>query len=126
MEKFLPHRATIEQFGAGGFRFGGMSHQGSLLILPSGMRAWRPREISDLHADDFLPVLDESTGIDFLLIGTGSAMLRLKRPVSACLASNSIRYDAMSTGAAIHTYNIVLAEGRRVAAALIAVEKAHG
>lgn len=126
MEKFLPHRAAIEHFGAGGFRFGGMSHQGSLLILPSGIRAWRPSAISDLTTDDFALLLEEASEIDFLLIGTGSTMRRLPKPVLARLAGMSIRHDAMSTSAAIHTYNVVLAEGRRVAAALIAVEKAHG
>jgi uncharacterized protein len=126
LEKFLPHRATIEQFGSGGFRFAGMSHQGSLLILPSGMRAWSPLASDDVEERDFAPVLAELADIDFLLIGTGPSMARLPQGVNTRLASLGIRFDVMSTSAAIHTYNVVLAEDRRVAAALIAVDRAHG
>ncbi len=124
--KFLPQRAPIESFGNGGFRFAGMSHQGSLLVLPSGMRAWPPVAIETLKAPDFEAVLKERQEIDFLLLGTGALMKRPPAAALASLAKQAVRTDFMSTSAAIHTYNIVLAEGRRVAAALIAVEAAHG
>ena len=75
--KFLPQQAPIEQFGSGGFRFAGMSHQGSLLVLPSGMRAWRPMSWDDVSQADLADVLRESNNIDFLVIGTGSSMQRL-------------------------------------------------
>jgi len=126
VEKYLPYRAPIEQFGAGGFRFAGMSHVGSLLILPSGMRVWRPTCITDVNAGDLESVIAEISDVDFLLLGTGATMSRLPSAVSAHLTGHRIAHDAMSTSAAIHTYNVVLAEGRRVAAALIAVDKAHG
>ncbi len=124
MEKFLPRQATIEHFGAGGFRFGGMSHQGSLLILPSGMRAWQPTATIDLTPQDFSGLLTERASFDFLLIGTGPTMSRLPPAVSTFLKSELPRFDIMSTSAAIHTYNIVLAEKRRIAAALILVSNA--
>ena len=67
--KFLPQRAPIEQFGAGGFRFAGMSHQGGLLVLPSGMRAWPVRSLAEITADHFAPMIAEKDAIDFVLQG---------------------------------------------------------
>ncbi|MCA0432451.1 MAG: MTH938/NDUFAF3 family protein [Proteobacteria bacterium] len=124
--KFLPQRALIESFGNGGFRFAGMSHVGSLMVLPSGMRAWQPLDIEALRPDDFEPLIDERDGIDFLLLGTGARMARPPKPVLDHLATQGVRLDYMSTSSAIHTYNIVLGEGRRVGAALLAVAAAHG
>jgi uncharacterized protein len=89
------------------------------------MRAWRPLTVGDIAVSDFAAVEDEKAAIDFLLIGTGSSMARLPPAVQTHLTKMGLRYDAMSTSAAIHTYNVVLDEGRRVAAALLAVEKAH-
>jgi uncharacterized protein len=123
--KFLPQRAAIDAFGNGGFRFAGMSHQGSLLILPSGMRAWPPREIASASVDDMLEVLAEKAAIDFFLIGTGEVMQRPPIPVMDVLAAENIQTDFMSTAAAINIYNVILAEGRRVAAALVAVANAY-
>jgi uncharacterized protein len=122
-DRFLPQRVTIEGFGAGGFRFRGYSHLGSLLILPSGMRAWAPRAIDEVGAIDLAKIIDERTSIDFLLIGTGPEMRRLVQPASDVL--KGINFDCMTTSAAVSNYNVMLAEDRRVAACLIAVDKAH-
>lgn len=120
--KYLPGRHPIEKFGGGGFRFGGMSHRGSLLVLPSGMRAISACRIEDLTALQLGELVAEKDQVDFLLVGTGAAMKRLPRPLSAWLGGNSFRPDAMATPAAVSTYNVLLAEGRRVAAVLIAVD----
>jgi uncharacterized protein len=122
-DRFLPQRATIEGFGSGGFRFGGYSHLGSLLITPSGMRAWAPRMISDVTTADFEMLVRERTLIDFVLIGSGQEVARLPASVQASLTG--INFDCMTTSAAVSTYNVMLAEDRRVAACLIAVDKAH-
>lgn len=124
--KFLPQRATVEQFGSGGFRFAGMSHQGSLLVLPSGMRVWRPARWADVKTEDFAGVLAELSNLDFLVIGTGETMQRPDPTLATFFNAQAIPADFMSTSSAIHTYNVMLAEDRRVAAAFIAVDKAHG
>jgi uncharacterized protein len=121
VEKSFPSRAAIEAFGNGGFRFAGMSHQGSLLILPSGMRAWSPMNTATMTTGDFRCVLAEKDAIDFLLVGTGATMQRLPKDVSVHLTAREIRFDCMTTNAAISTYNVMLGENRRVAAALVAV-----
>lgn len=124
-EKFLPQRAPIEQFGNGGFRFAGMSHQGGLLVLPSGMRAWPVATLAELTAEHFAPLVSERQAIDFVIIGTGPAMARLPAAVMALLRANAIPHDVMATSPAVHIYNVVVEEGRRVAAAFLPVEHAN-
>lgn len=119
--KFLPQRAPIDSFGDGGFRFAGMSHRGAVLVLPSGMRAWRPQSLAEVEAGDFAAAVAEKDATDFLLMGTGPRMERLPSHLLRAL-EGQLRFDAMSTSAAIHTYNVVLAEGRRYAAALLPVD----
>jgi uncharacterized protein len=117
--KFLPQVFSIASFGDGGFRFGTHSHLGSLLILPSGMRAWEIGE--SLNLKDFISLIAEKTAIDFVLLGTGVEMIRPPREVLKFFAGENLSVDFMSTGSAVHAFNVMLAEGRRVAAALVAV-----
>ena len=118
---FVPGRYPIDAYGAGGFRFAEMSHRGSILALPSGIKAWAPTSGRGLTAEDFAPALDESGAIELLLVGTGSDVVPLSEQVRWRLRDAGIRHDVMQTGAAARTYNILLAENRKVAAALIAV-----
>ncbi len=119
--KHLPGRHPIEKFGDGGFRFGGMSHRGSLMVLPSGMSALQASSLETLDPKSLQGLATEKDDIDFLLIGTGEHMQRLPQHLQAWLSSQNLRADIASTGAAVSTYNILLAEDRRVAAVLIAV-----
>jgi uncharacterized protein len=119
--RFLPRRAEIEAYGDGGFRFAEMSHRGSLLCLPSGMRAWPVASADDFSEESFAPVLEEGDAIELLLVGTGRDIAYLPEPVSRRLRDRQIGVDIMPTGAAARTWNVLLAEDRRVAAALIAV-----
>jgi uncharacterized protein len=119
--RFLPRRAEIDAYGDGGFRFAEMSHRGSLLCLPSGMRAWLVASAEDFSVESFAPVLEESDAIELLLVGTGRDIAYLPEPVRQRLRERQIGVDVMPTGAAARTWNVLLAEDRRVAAALIAV-----
>jgi uncharacterized protein len=120
--KHLPGRHPIEKFGNGGFSFGGMSHRGSLLILPSGMRALSASGIEDVTTSQLPELAIEKDQIDFLLIGTGVVMKLLPKTLADWFSTRAIHHDTMSTSAAVSTYNVLLAEERRVAAILIAVE----
>jgi uncharacterized protein len=120
-EGFVPGRHLLDAYGSGGFRFADMSHRGSILALPSGIKAWAPASAAELAPEDFEPVLAESQTIELLLVGTGADPAFLNEALRAPLREAGIRVDAMQTGAAARTYNILLAENRRVAAALIAV-----
>lgn len=119
---FLPGRHVIEGYGAGGFRFAGMSHRGSILALPSGIRAWDAVVAADISIASLQPILDEPPGsIEHLLVGTGPMLMPLPRALREMLAEAGITAEPMATGAAARTYSILLAEDRRVAAALLAV-----
>ncbi|MGC1575885.1 MAG: MTH938/NDUFAF3 family protein [Beijerinckiaceae bacterium] len=119
--RFLPGRHQLEAYGNGGFRFGGMSHRGSILALPSGVQAWPVRSVSEIGEAALAPIIAEAEAIEILLLGTGDQPAFIEESVRAPLAAAGIRLDAMQTGAAARTYNVLIAEDRRVAAALIAV-----
>jgi uncharacterized protein len=116
-----PHPAPIEAYGNGGFRFAGMSHRGSILCLPSGIFDWSATDVSRLTPEDFNAVFSQREALSFLLLGCGRRTAFPPSDVGAAFASAGLGLEPMDTGAACRTYNVLLAEGRRVAAALIAV-----
>ncbi|HZH10104.1 MAG TPA: MTH938/NDUFAF3 family protein [Microvirga sp.] len=118
---FVPGRHQIDAYGNGGFRFADMSHRGSILALPSGIRAWPIGSIGELTDDVLEPVFAEGEEIELLLIGTGIDVAAVPQSLRARFREAGIGLDVMQTGAAARTYNILLAENRKVAAALIAV-----
>lgn len=120
-EAHFPGRAPIDAYGNGGFRFADMSHRGSLLCLPSGVHGWDMVEGDPLTVEAFRKVLDDADGIEVLLVGTGHELKLIPAELKAALRERGISSDPMSTGAAVRTYNIMLAESRAVACALIAV-----
>lgn len=117
----LPQTAPIDAYGNGGFRFAEMSHRGSLLCLPDGIWAWPPVRPEEIDEASLAQVFAQAGQIDSLLIGSGEAMLPLPGRLRTRLREAGIGCDVMQTGPAIRTYNIMLGERRRVAAALIAV-----
>lgn len=118
----FPGRAPIDAYGNGGFRFAEMSHRGSILCLPSGIHGWKPETPPVISKRDIALILEQATEIEILLVGTGVDLRRIPEDVRALLRSHQISADPMSTGAAVRTYNVLLAEDRAVAAALIAVD----
>jgi uncharacterized protein len=117
-----PERAPIDAYGNGGFRFAGMSHRGSLLILPSGIYAWDVGAIGDVTPKSCAAILQQVKAPGFVLLGTGTAQVFPSADLRKLFADAHIGLEAMSTGAAARTFNVLLAEGRDVSAALIAVE----
>jgi uncharacterized protein len=116
-----PGRAPIEAYGNGGFRFAGMSHRGSLLCLPDGIDAWAVIDGEILTLATMRPVLAGLQLPMFLLLGTGASQVFPPADVRRAFLDAKIGLDVMDTGAAARTYNILLAEQRPVAAALVAV-----
>ena len=117
----LPRSAPIEAYGNGGFAFAEMSHRGSLLCLPDAIWAWpvtRPDQINEVTLQR---VIANAANIDTLIVGTGNEVWIPPSWLRERLRKVSIVIDAMQTGPAIRTYNIMIGERRRVAAALIAV-----
>lgn len=118
----FPGRAPIDAYGNGGFRFADMSHRGSILCLPSGIHGWEPADAGALGRDDFDKVIAEAGDLEILLVGTGRELRPLPAAVREALRGVGIRPEPMSTGAAVRTYNVLLAEDRAIAAALVAVD----
>ncbi|MFP1632483.1 Mth938-like domain-containing protein [Zhengella sp. ZM62] len=117
----FPGRAAIDAYGNGGFRFAGMSHRGSLMCLPSGIYGWKPSDAENPTAADLQRIFDEAGEIEILLAGMGPDLKRLRPDLARSLREAGIIADAMSTGAAVRTYNVLVAEDRAVAAFFIAV-----
>jgi uncharacterized protein len=117
----LPRPAPIDAYGNGGFRFAGMSHRGSLLCLPDGIWAWPINDVTELDEAALAAVFDRAESIDVFLIGAGRDPWVLSDKLRQRFRELSVSVDAMTTGAAVRTYNILLAENRRVGAGLIAV-----
>ncbi|MDB5513060.1 MAG: hypothetical protein JWR08_2543 [Enterovirga sp.] len=118
---YAPGRHGLDAYGRGGFRFAGMSHRGSILALPSGIAAWPVASPAELTLASLAPALAENPRLDFLLIGTGEGLVVLPEAIRRPFRDAGISLDAMQTGAAARTYNVLVAENRRVGAALIAV-----
>jgi uncharacterized protein len=118
----FPSQALIDAYGNGGFRFADMSHRGSLLCLPSGIWAWAVGSTAEIVTASLQRVFAEAGEIDFLVLGTGSTPWLMPEPLRARLRDFRIGLEPLLTATAVRTYNIMLAEHRRVAAALIAVD----
>ena len=117
----LPRQALIDTHGNGGFRFAGMSHRGSLLCLPDGIWAWPVARASELTEDALALVFARAGDMDFFILGTGTEHWTAPPPLRTRFRDAHISLDVMTTGPAVRTYNVMLMEGRRVGAGLIAV-----
>jgi len=117
----LPRQALIDAHGGGGFRFAGLSHRGSLLCLPDGIWAWPVNDPAALSEEAFAGVFAQAGELDFFVFGTGAAPWIMPESLRVRFRAVQISLDAMTTGAAVRTYNVMLMENRRVGAGLIAV-----
>ena len=120
-EPHLPRSAPIDAYGRGGFAFAGMSHRGSLLCLPEGIWAWDVTRPEQIDKYSLQRVFAAANHIDTLIVGTGTEIWLAPQDLRAALRALRVTLDAMQTGPAIRTYNIMMGERRRVAAALVAV-----
>ncbi|MEC9244286.1 MAG: Mth938-like domain-containing protein [Nitratireductor rhodophyticola] len=118
----FPGRAPIDAYGNGGFRFADMSHRGSILCLPSGIHGWDVRSFGDVGEADLARLLEEAAEFDILLVGTGDTLIPMPPQMRRSFRQAGVAVETMATGAAVRTYNVLLAEDRTVAAALIAVD----
>ncbi len=116
-----PYQAPVDAYGNGGFRFADMSHRGSIVSLPSGIHGWDLASAEQLTGAAMQAVLAELEPPMFLLLGTGAEQVFPSLDVRRSFIDARIGLEPMDTGAACRTYNVLLAENRPVAAALIAV-----
>jgi uncharacterized protein len=123
-EGFVPGRHPIDAYGAGGFRFAGMGHVGSIMATPRGIAAIDAATLGDISDATLAPLFDEMAAapgsIEFIVVGTGERMALLPTLLSRRLRTAGLRVEAMATGSAARVYNVMLGEKRRVAALLLA------
>ena len=121
---YVPGRHAIEAYGAGGFRFAGLSHVGSILATPKGVGAvaiGAPAEIDAAALEPLFAELEAEPGsIEFVVIGTGARTTPPAPEIAARLRAAGLRFEAMATGPAARVYNVMIDENRRVAALLLA------
>jgi uncharacterized protein len=117
----LPRSAPIEAYGKGGFVFDSMSHRGSLLCLPDAIWAWPVTKPAEIDKISLARIFAAANGIDTLIIGTGTDVWLPPPALREALRAVRVVLDTMQTGPAVRTYNVMIGERRRVAAALIAV-----
>ncbi len=115
-------RTIIQGYGAGGFTVDGNRVAGSLLVFPDRFVAWPVAAFDEVTPESLSAVTAAVPAVEILLVGSGARMLLAPAALRAALRDAGIALDVMDTGAACRTYNVLLAEERRVAAALIAVE----
>jgi uncharacterized protein len=111
-------RQVIEGYSANGFRVSGALHAGSILVFVDHTELWPVSSLAEASLDAFAPVVARGD-IEILLLGCGRRMGMVPPALRQGLRASGIVVDAMDTGAACRTYNVLLAEERRVAAALI-------
>ncbi len=111
-------RQVIEGYSASGFRVSGVRYAGSVLVFADRTELWPVATLSEATFDRFAPVVGRGD-IEILLLGCGARMALMPPALRQDLRASGIVVDVMDTGAACRTYNVLLAEERRVAAALI-------
>ncbi len=118
----MRHAPSIDAYGGGGFRVSGQRHEGSLLILDDAAQPWKASSLEALTPDHLAPVFAVGLGtVEFVLLGTGPVQALPPRSVRDALQRTGIGLEFMDTATAARMYNVFAAEGRRLAAALIAI-----
>jgi uncharacterized protein len=121
-----PTQVMIDAYGNHGFRFAEMSHRGSLLCLPTGMLGWAVTTPAEITLESLAPVLAAAADeIDVLFIGLGKDISAIDPAIRAAFRERKVIIEAIATGGAVRTYNVLMSEHRAVAAALIAVDTAR-
>jgi uncharacterized protein len=111
----------IDGYGDLGFRLARQRFEGSILLTPRGLYPWTVASVQEVDIASLAPLAEIAGEFDFLIVGSGVSFARFPKSVATYLSNLRITPDFMDTGAACRTYNVLRAEDRRVAAALIAV-----
>lgn len=115
-------RKLIQKYGDGHFRITGQSYEGNVIVFPHKVVPWRVDDAGHMTAESLEAVVEEAARVEILLVGCGRYMAPIPEGVRRHIKESAgATIDPMDTGAACRTYNVLLAEERRVAAALIAI-----
>lgn len=114
-------RQVINAYGDGGFRISGKHWTEPVLVFPGQTMPWAVTDIAQLSAASLEPAFGMDPAVELLLIGCGPNMTFIDKALRAQIRARGLVIEALDTGAACRTYNLLMGEDRRVAAALIPV-----
>lgn len=114
-------RQVIDGYGPGQFCVSGQWRVGAVVVLPDRTQAWEATDAAALTLEDFAMVLSADPKVEILLLGTGPTMKMIPKVLRQSLREQGIVVEPMDSRAVCRTYNVLLAEGRRVAAAMLPV-----
>lgn len=112
-------RQIIQGYSAGAFRVSGQSYDGPIIVMPTQTTKWAAKDFISLTESDFDVLGNDVANIDIVLLGSGARSEFFPPKLRTALKEKGLSVDAMETGAACRTYNVLMAEGRRVVAALL-------
>jgi uncharacterized protein len=116
-------RQIIQGYAHGRFRVSSRVYDGAVIVFPEATQNWDfTKTMMDLTPDDFAPLIAAAEQLDVVLVGCGAALTTMPLALRQALKDRGISVEFMDTGAACRTYNVLMAEGRRVAAALLPTE----
>ncbi|WNJ98269.1 Mth938-like domain-containing protein [Thalassospiraceae bacterium LMO-JJ14] len=115
-------RQLIQSYGDGRFKVTGEVYEGSILVFPERTRLWPVTHFEHIDHESLSEVVAERDAVDILLVGCGERFKAVPKGLRAALKDAGIVLEWMDTGAACRTYNVLVAEERRVAAAILAVD----
>lgn len=104
----------VDGYGPGFFRVGGIVYQGGLLVTEAEVKPWG-------GYDDIAPLLALVGQVDVLFIGTGAEIAHIPVDLRTRLEQAGLGVEIMNSPAAARTFNVLLSEGRRIAAAMLPV-----
>jgi len=110
-------KQLVQAYGDGAFRISGVQHTGSVIVFPEAVYPWS----GEISADGLTAILEAAADIDILILGCGASMTLIPSGLRRTLHTHRIVPEPMDTGAGCRTYNVLVTEDRRVAAALMAV-----
>lgn len=116
-----PGRQLIQGYGDRGFRIAGEAHRGSVIVLPERTLAWAVEEAAGITVDSLAAVTGAGAAAEILVVGCGARFCGVPEGLREGLREAGLVLEWMDTGAACRTFNVLLAEERACAAALIAV-----
>lgn len=114
-------RQVIETYGEGRFHISGVRYEHAVIVLPNSVAPWGPSSWPEVDLESFAP-LTATNQADVLLLGCGPRAELPSRALRDALRAKGLVVEPMDTGAACRTYNVLMAEDRRVAAALLPVD----
>ncbi len=113
-EMHFAEAQPVESYGKGFFRIAGQRIEGGMLVTADSAESWAGYEAE-------APLLALAGDVDVMLMGTGAEIAHVPAGLRSALEEAGLGVEVMNSPAACRTYNVLAAEGRRVALAALAI-----